>query len=58
MEEELQRRVPKCPADMEQIADQFEELGRLWKPTFEDTDDTGELQVAKKGKTVCQQQIL
>jgi hypothetical protein len=53
--EESLRRIPPCPPEMRQIADRFNEMGRLWgNNTFEDTDDTGELQLVKRGKTVCE----
>ena len=52
-DDEGQRRVVKCPPDMRQIADQFAEMARISR-TFVDADDSGDLQVAKCGKTVCQ----
>lgn len=45
-----------CHPEMKIIADQFSEMA-CTAHSFEDPDGSGEMQVAQKGKTVCEQKI-
>lgn len=49
----------KCPPDMEQIVKEFEEMAQPDESNtfYEDTDDSGDLQIEKQKLTRCQVKV-
>ncbi|KAL3083195.1 hypothetical protein niasHS_010997 [Heterodera schachtii] len=56
---EEKKRIPICPPEMKNIAEQFEEMARVvMDKQFEDTSDgLDEVQVEQNNETVCEQKI-